>query len=68
MKIDFDKISTSRTKRWTENGKKRQQTRTFFQTLNPFNRNSQGVVKSRAEILYEINKEADAWIAEQNEG
>lgn len=34
----------------------------FYQTLNPFNKNSKGSVKSRREIMDEINNERDKWL------
>lgn len=45
-----------------ENGKKRQKTRKFFQTLNPYNKGEDGFPKSRQQIYKEISAEADAWI------
>lgn len=60
--IKCEKVSTKRTRRWIDqNGKKRQETREFFQTISPFNRNENGETKRREEILEEINREADAW-------
>lgn len=59
----FEEIKTKRTKKYTdENGKKRQKTKTFFQTLNPFNKNKDGTLKTEAQIWQEINAEADAWL------
>lgn len=62
MKYTFEKISIKKTKKWIdENGKKRQKTKEFFQTLNPFNKNSKGQVKTRHEIAKEIKERADEW-------
>lgn len=36
----------------------------FYQTLNPFNRNSEGSVKTRQEIQEEINSERQKWMKE----
>ncbi len=36
----------------------------FYQTLNPFNRNSDGFVKSRQEIMKEINSERENWMSQ----
>lgn len=59
----FDEISIKRTKRYTDaDGKKRQKTRKFSQTLNPFNRNRDGSLKNYDQIMEEITKEADAWM------
>jgi hypothetical protein len=65
MRITFQEVSTRRTFRWTENGKRRQTTEVFMQTINPFNKNADGAPKSREEIWKEINAKADAWLAEQ---
>ena len=62
---EFDEVSVKHTKRWTdENGKRRQETRTFFQTLNPYNRLPDGTPKSRQDIMVEITAARDSWIKE----
>lgn len=43
-------------------GKRVQQKKKFSQTLNPFNKNSVGAVKSKAEILQELSVLSDAWL------
>lgn len=35
--------------------------REFYQTLSPFNRNSDGTEKSRRQIYRELKEQADAW-------
>lgn len=66
MRIRFAEIKVKGTRRWIdEEGKKRQQTRTFMQTANPFNKNAKGLVKSRDEILVEIRAECEAWLNER---
>lgn len=63
MRIDFNEISVKATRRWVdEDGKKRQQTKKFFQTLNPFNRTKDGQIKSKDQITKEIFAERDAWL------
>lgn len=62
MKYTFNEISVKATRRWTEDGKKRQETRKFFQTVNPFNKNAEGMIKSSEEIIAEICAERDAWL------
>lgn len=42
-------------------GKKLIRTRTFEQTINPWNKNAAGEVKSRSEILEELKEEAADW-------
>lgn len=34
----------------------------FYQTLNPFNRNADGAVKSTQEIISEISAERESWM------
>lgn len=63
MRYVFQEIAVRGTRRWTdETGKKRQQTKKFFQTLNPFNRNAAGLPKTSSEIRQEITTERDAWL------
>ena len=45
--------------------KKTQATKKFCQTLNPYNRNKNGEVKSREEIVREINEQKREWLASQ---
>lgn len=60
---NFDEVSVTATKHFVDSdGKKRQKTKTFFQTLNPYNRNSDGLPKTRKEIYTEILAERDAWL------
>lgn len=58
-------VAVKATKRWTdpETGKKRQQTKKFWQTISPFNKNEDGSVKTREQILNEIKAKRDAWLA-----
>lgn len=64
MRYTFDEVSVKATKRWTdESGKKRQQTRNFFQTINPFNKNEDGTIKTRDQIMAEIKAERNVWLA-----
>lgn len=65
MRITFDEVKVKGTRRWTdEEGKKRQQTRTFMQTVNPFNKHANGRQKSRDEIVTEVRAECAAWLKE----
>ena len=64
MRYRFDEVSIKAVKRWKdESGKTRQQTRKFFQTINPFNKNEDGTIKTRDQIMVEIKAERDAWLA-----
>ena len=42
-------------------GKKLRRQRTFIQTLNPFNKNSDGQVKTELEIVRELVAKAGEW-------
>jgi len=60
----FEEIKVKRVKKFkdAETGRKRQVTRTFLQTLNPFNVTPEQIPKSRDQILTEINEEANRWV------
>lgn len=62
MKLNFNEVSVTGTKKWTENGKRRTKTKKFYQTINPFNKNRDGSVKTRSDILVEIMAERKAWL------
>ena len=64
-RVTFEKVLVKSTKYWKdEHGKPRQKTKEFFQTVNPFNKNADGTVKSREEIRGEIVAERNAWLQE----
>jgi hypothetical protein len=62
VRIQFDKIEMKAKRVWTENGKRRQQTKVFMQTVNPFNKNADGTVKTREQIHKELLAERKAWL------
>lgn len=66
MRITFNEVAVKATRRWVEDGKKRQQTRKFFQTINPFNKGADGRVKDRDQIMREITAKRDAWLRGEN--
>jgi len=43
-------------------GKRLKRVMTFDQTINPYNKNAQRMVKSREEINVELRVEAEAWM------
>lgn len=45
-------------------GKRVRRQRTFFQTINPFNKNAEGQVKTLPEIMRELVAEGTDWQAE----
>jgi hypothetical protein len=46
-------------------GKIRKYKKKFFQTLSPFNTTCQGRPKTREEIMRELNRERELWIAKE---
>ena len=42
-------------------GKRRNRAKTFWQTLNPFNKNADGTVKTRFDINTELQTQANIW-------
>ena len=63
VKIKFDEVVIKATKRWKENGKWRQKTKKFHQTINPFNTDENGNPKTRGQIMCDLLKERDEWLA-----
>lgn len=59
----FEKVALTghKTTQCMKCGKKLRRQRTFWQTLNPFNRRPDGLPKSRADILKELQSEIEAW-------
>jgi len=62
MKYTFQEVAVKGVKRWTEDGKRKQKTKRFFQTINPFNKNKSGQQKGRSEIMKEILAEREEWL------
>lgn len=60
---NFEKVSVKDTKkiRCKKCKKTTQETEEFCQTLNPWNKNKVGDVKTRSEIREEINKKLRDW-------
>ena len=68
MLVTYEELFLKGTRKVVDpNGKKHQVTRKFSQTLNPYNRDKSGALKSRSRILKEIREEQDAWHALSNE-
>ncbi|MCP3820124.1 hypothetical protein NLX86_19085 [Streptomyces sp. A3M-1-3] len=61
----FERVPLTATKSvpCTGCGKKVRRQRTFEQTINPYNKNADGIPKSRIDILHELKTQADAWQA-----
>jgi len=63
MRVRFQEIKLTAKRTWKEGGKRRQMSKTFMQTLNPFNKNEDGTIKTAEEILAELHAERRAWLA-----
>ena len=63
-RIVFAEVVLKGVFRWRERptGRIRQRTRKFSQTINPWNKNAAGLVKSREEIWNELKSERDLWL------
>ncbi len=62
-RIRFEEVSVKGMRRWVVNGKKRQETRKFWQTLSPFNKAADGTPKTRDQIYEQILRERRDWEA-----
>jgi hypothetical protein len=63
-RVRFEEVSIKRTFRWKdpETGKTRQETKRFWQTINAFNKNADGTLKSRGQIMSELERQAQLWL------
>ncbi|MDR3464207.1 MAG: hypothetical protein P4L76_18035 [Beijerinckiaceae bacterium] len=60
-RVTFDEVKAVGTRYEVVDGKKRRRQKTFYQTVNPFNKNADGSVKTRAEVYVAVKAEAHAW-------
>jgi len=62
----FDAIQTSRTKKGVcvKCGKRRQKTKRFTETINPFNKNANGTPKTRDQVQESVIEKARVWMSE----
>lgn len=67
MRYVFDEVAVKATRYYFVDGKRRQETKKFFQTVNPFNKNADGSLKTREQIYDEVRAERDAWLKETTE-
>jgi hypothetical protein len=59
----FEEVTVIARKWWKDtDGKRRQRTRRFSQTLNPFNQDADGSPKTRDQIMAELVAERKAWL------
>lgn len=63
MNVAFEQVKLRGIRKWIdpETGKRRQKTRWFCQTVNPFNKNPDGTVKTRTDIFRELQQKRHDW-------
>ncbi len=62
-RVVFEQVVIKGVRRWrSQDGKKHQETRTFSQTVNPWNRNDDGTIKTREQICVELEVERERWL------
>jgi hypothetical protein len=63
MRFDFDVVRARRTKTGAcpVCQKRTQRSQVFEHTVNPYNKNSDGSIKSHAQVREDVLREADAW-------
>lgn len=63
----FKEVKVKGTRRWTDaSGKRRQETKTFSQTVNPFNKKADGSIKTLEDIKRELTADRDFWLLEMS--
>jgi hypothetical protein len=69
MWIRFQEVSVTAKVVWIdEAGKRRQQSKKFTQTINPFNKNAWGEEKTASEIRKELRANGETWLREPVDG
>lgn len=64
VSLQFEEVITNRTKhgKCPSCGKTTVRQKKFSQTVNPWNKNSDGTSKTPDEVRADVNKEADDWV------
>jgi len=67
MKHEFEEVSfkASKSVKCWGCGKRMKRTKKFWQTLNPFNKNSEGLPKDREEIMFELLLAEGIWRSQE---
>lgn len=66
MKIVFEEVKSWGQRTIVVDGKKKRQSKTFMQTINPFNKNLDGTVKTYGEVLKSVENERDKWVSDNS--
>lgn len=64
MRITFEVVKARGQRTIIVDGKKKRQQKTFEQTVNPFNKNPDGTIKTYEQVLESVNAVRDAWVEE----
>ena len=65
MRVTFESVKLTGTKKYRDSsGKIRQKTKVFEQNINPFN-TSCGATKTRAQIMTELRRDRELWLAKE---
>lgn len=63
MRTYYEEVKIKAVRKWKdEDGKQRQKTKIFLQTINPYNQDKDGNIKSREQILMELNEQRRIWL------
>lgn len=60
-RITFEQCRAYGVKYIMVDGKKRRRQKMFWKSVNPWNKNADGSVKTRAEVQAEVDREAREW-------
>lgn len=61
VRIYFEEVKLTGHKYVTVDGKRRRRSKTFAQTINPFNKNPDGSVKTRQQVRESVAAELRRW-------
>lgn len=68
MRTYFEEVTRYGRATWKVDGKRRTKRHKVTHTINPWNRNDDGTVRSREEVTARVEAELQAWIAAAPEG
>jgi len=61
MKINFEVVKMTGLRVIDDNGKRKKQQKTFMQTVSPFNKNSDGSIKTKKEVEQSVIQQVIEW-------
>jgi hypothetical protein len=60
-RVVFDEVKAVGTRYETIDGKRLRRQKTFYETVNPFNKDADGAIKSRLQVQESVRAKARAW-------